>query len=113
MEKIKKALHNADGSYNGKVIAGLISLIIVLAQQLVAAFGIHFTGDWNAIAAVVNTILTILGLLGVVSGGGVVEVPATVETTTTAPKPVETTTQAPQIAKPVETQADGKNISAK
>ncbi|WP_350028687.1 hypothetical protein [Weissella paramesenteroides] len=40
-------------------------------------FGIKFTGDWNAIVAVVNTILTILGALGVLSGGGVVESPTT------------------------------------
>jgi len=92
MEKIKKALQNADGTYNGKVIAGLISLLIVLAQQLLLAFGIKFPGDWNAIVAVVNTILTILGLLGVVSGGGVVS---------TTP------------SKPEDVKADDKNISAK
>ena len=75
LKKINNALKNADGSYSGKVIAGLFSLLIVLIQQLFAAFGIEFTGDWNAIVAVVNTVLTILGILGVVSGGGVVETP--------------------------------------
>lgn len=76
IKKINNSLKNADGSYSGKVIAGLISLLIVLTQQLFAAFGIKFTGDWNAIAAIVNTVLTILGILGVVSGGGVVEAEA-------------------------------------
>ncbi|KAA8442708.1 holin [Weissella paramesenteroides] len=76
MKKLNNSLKNADGSYSGKVIAGLISLLIVLTQQLFAAFGIKFTGDWNAIAAIVNTVLTILGILGVVSGGGVVEAEA-------------------------------------
>lgn len=73
LQKINNALKNADGSYSGKVIAGLLSLLIVLMQQLFAAFGVKFTGDWNAIVAVVNTVLTILGILGVVSGSGVVE----------------------------------------
>lgn len=76
IKKLNNSLKNADGSYSGKVIAGLLSLLIVLTQQLFAAFGIKFTGDWNAIAAIVNTVLTILGILGVVSGGGVVETPA-------------------------------------
>lgn len=76
IKKINNSLKNADGSYSGKVIAGLLSLLIVLTQQLFAAFGIKFTGDWNAIAAIVNTVLTILGILGVVSGGGVVETQA-------------------------------------
>lgn len=65
MKKI--SFKNADGSLNGKLIAGLISLLIVLIQQLLAVFGIKFTGDWTSIVAVVNTVLTILGLLGVVT----------------------------------------------
>jgi len=76
IKKLNNSLRNADGSYSGKVIAGMLSLLIVLTQQLFAAFGIKFTGDWNAIAAIVNTVLTILGILGVVSGGGVVEAEA-------------------------------------
>ena len=75
LQKINNSLKNPDGSYSGKVIAGLVSLLIVLVQQVFAVFGIKFTGDWNAIVAVVNTILTILGALGVLSGGGVVETP--------------------------------------
>lgn len=65
MQKI--SLRNTDGSWNGKLIAALISLIIVLSQQILAMFGLKFTGAWSAIVAVVNTILTILGLLGVVT----------------------------------------------
>lgn len=78
LQKINNALKNPDGSYSGKVIAGLVSLLIVLVQQVFAVFGIKFTGDWNAIIAVINTVLTILGILGVVSGGGVVEAPVKV-----------------------------------
>ena len=76
LQKINNSLKDPDGSYSGKVIAGLVSLSIVLVQQAFAVFGIKFTGDWNAIVAVVNTVLTILGILGVVSGGGVVEAEA-------------------------------------
>jgi len=63
----KISFKNPDGSLNGKLIAGLISLLIVLVQQVFAMFGIKFPGDWSAIVAVVNTVLTILGLLGVVT----------------------------------------------
>ncbi|MEE6669664.1 phage holin [Pediococcus acidilactici] len=52
---------------NGKLIAGIISLLIVLIQQVFAMFGIKFTGDWSAIVAVINTVLTILGMLGVIT----------------------------------------------
>ncbi|WP_176699239.1 phage holin [Lactiplantibacillus plantarum] len=65
---IKKiSFKNADGSLNGKLIAGIISLLIVLVQQILAMFGIKFTGDWSAIVAVINTVLTILGMLGVIT----------------------------------------------
>ncbi|MFU0834073.1 MAG: Holin [Lactiplantibacillus plantarum] len=65
MKKI--SFKNADGSLNGKLIAGIISLLIVLIQQIFAMFGIKFTGDWSAIVAVINTVLTILGMLGVIT----------------------------------------------
>ncbi|KAF1282690.1 phage holin [Lactiplantibacillus plantarum] len=65
MKKI--SFKNADGSLNGKLIAGLISLVIVLIQQIFAMFGVKFTGDWSAIVAVINTVLTILGMLGVIT----------------------------------------------
>ncbi|MDL2061569.1 phage holin [Lactiplantibacillus paraplantarum] len=65
MKKI--SFKNADGSLNGKLIAGIISLLIVLVQQVLAMFGIKFTGDWSAIVAVINTVLTILGMLGVIT----------------------------------------------
>ncbi|MGJ3734874.1 phage holin [Lactiplantibacillus plantarum] len=65
MKKI--SFKNADGSLNGKLIAGIISLLIVLIQQVMAVFGIKFAGDWSAIVAVINTVLTILGMLGVIT----------------------------------------------
>jgi phi LC3 family holin len=73
MKKI--SFKNADGSLNGKLIAGIISLLIVLIQQVLAAFGIKFTGDWSGIAGIINTVLTILGMLGVVTDVQTVTVP--------------------------------------
>ena len=73
MKKI--SFKNADGSLNGKLIAGIISLVIVLIQQVLAVFGIKFAGDWSAIIAVINTVLTILGLLGVVTDVQTVQAP--------------------------------------
>ena len=76
---IKKiSFKNADGSLNGKLIAGIISLLIVLVQQVFAMFGIKFTGDWSAIVAVINTVLTILGMLGVVTDVQTVTAPTVV-----------------------------------
>lgn len=67
MKKIKEKLVQSDGTLNGKMLAGLIALAIVLVQQVLAAFDIKFPGDWNSIVAIINTLLTILGLIGVVS----------------------------------------------
>ncbi|MCW6100351.1 phage holin family protein [Lactiplantibacillus plantarum] len=73
---IKKiSFKNVDGSLNGKLIAGIISLLIVLIQQVLAMFGIKFTGDWSSIVAVVNTVLTILGMLGVITDVQTVSTP--------------------------------------
>ncbi|MBQ0838109.1 holin [Lactiplantibacillus pentosus] len=71
----KTSFKNADGSLNGKLIAGIISLLIVLIQQIFAMFGIKFTGDWSAIVAVINTVLTILGMLGVITDVQTVSAP--------------------------------------
>nr|WP_027822171.1 phage holin [Lactiplantibacillus plantarum] len=73
MKKI--SLKNADGSLNGRLIAGIISLVIVLIQQIFAMFGIKFTGDWASIVAVINTVLTILGMLGVITDVEIVTAP--------------------------------------
>ncbi|WP_421428518.1 phage holin [Lactiplantibacillus plantarum] len=75
MKKI--SFKNADGSLNGKLIAGIISLLIVLIQQILAVFGVKFTGDWTSIVAVINTVLTILGMLGVITDVQTVTAPTT------------------------------------
>lgn len=53
--------------HDGKLWAGLISLLIVLVQQLMVAFGYTYPVDWQNIVGIINTVLTILGMLGVVS----------------------------------------------
>jgi len=52
---------------DGKLWASLISLGIVLIQQLFVAFGYKYPVDWQTVIGIVNTILTILGMLGVLS----------------------------------------------
>ena len=63
---IKKAFINEDGKLNRKTITSLALLLIVLVQQLCAIFGIKFTGDPSRVMDLVNTILTIGGILGLV-----------------------------------------------
>lgn len=74
-DKLKKALTNADGTINGKVVAGLISLLIVLVQQVLGVFGLRFHGDVGSLIGAINTVLTILGLIGVLENPGIVTKP--------------------------------------
>lgn len=53
--------------HDGKLWAGLISLGIVLIQQLMVAFGYTYPVNWQNIIGIINTVLTILGMLGVLS----------------------------------------------
>ena len=62
MEKVKNI-----NWHDGKLWAGLISLGIVLIQQLMVAFGFTYPVDWQNIVGIINTVLTILGMLGVIS----------------------------------------------
>lgn len=62
MEKLKNI-----NWHDGKLWAGLISLLIVLIQQLMVAFGFTYPVDWQNIVGIINTVLTILGMLGVIS----------------------------------------------
>lgn len=66
---IKKKFLNADGTINKTVVASFITLLIVLIQQVMMAFGFTY-GHWDQVAAIINTLLTILGLCGFVEGDG-------------------------------------------
>ncbi|MBF7109878.1 phage holin [Pediococcus pentosaceus] len=66
MKNIKKTAKNINWR-DGKLISGLISLGIVLVQQLMVAFGFTYPVDWQNIIGIINTVLTFLGMLGVIS----------------------------------------------
>lgn len=53
--------------HDGKLLAGLISLGIVLIQQLMVAFGFTYPVNWENVVGIINTVLTILGMVGVIS----------------------------------------------
>lgn len=63
---MKKVFLDKDGKLNRKTITSLVLLLIVLVQQLCAIFNLKFTGDPSRIMDLVNTILTIGGILGLV-----------------------------------------------
>ena len=68
-QTLKKKFLNADGTINKTVVASFITLLIVLIQQVMMALGFTY-GHWDQVAAMINTLLTILGLCGFVEGNG-------------------------------------------
>lgn len=66
MRKIEKKARNINWR-DGKLLAGLISLGIVLIQQIMVVFGFTYPINWGGVVGIINTVLTILGMLGVVS----------------------------------------------
>lgn len=62
---------NKDGTINGTVVASFITLLIVLAQQVMTAFGITY-GHWDQVVGIVNTILTLCSVAGFIEGSGTV-----------------------------------------
>ncbi|MEE5987184.1 hypothetical protein L1O48_00465 [Ligilactobacillus equi] len=62
-----KALLTQDGKLNTKTVTSLALLAIVLVQEVAKLFGWHLTGDPKQVMEIVNTILTILGTLGLAS----------------------------------------------
>ena len=65
---MRKVFLDKDGKLNRKTVTSLVLLLIVLAQQLCAIFNLRFTGDPSRIMDLVNTLLTIGGILGLVDG---------------------------------------------
>ena len=68
-QMLKKKFLNTDGTINKTVVASFVTLLIVLIQQVMMAFGFTY-GHWDQVAAIINTLLTILGLCGFVEGNG-------------------------------------------
>ena len=65
---MRKVFLDGDGKLNRKTVTSLVLLLIVLVQQLCAIFNLRFTGDPSRIMDLVNTLLTIGGILGLVDG---------------------------------------------
>lgn len=72
---IKSKLVKNDGTLNGKIVSALIALAIVFIQQLFACFGMHLKADVTSWVGLINTLLTVLGLIGVLSDPTPVELP--------------------------------------
>lgn len=85
MQAFLKKFLNADGTLNKTVIASFITLLIVLVQQIMMACGFSY-GHWDQVVAIINTVLTILGLCGFVEGPGLVETPNGVKEKSIDPK---------------------------
>lgn len=89
MNKIKLNVEekflNEDGTINKTVVASFITLLIVLIQQIMVACGFSY-GHWDQVVAIINTVLTLLGLCGFVEGQGTVEVPKSGDTNETQSK---------------------------
>lgn len=72
MTKIEQALKNkfinSDGTINKTTVVSVITLVIVLINEILAIFGITPVHQDQAVA-ITNTILTILGILGFVEPG--------------------------------------------
>lgn len=66
-DKVYKALHNVDGTLNRMTLAGLVSALLLLVQQLAGLLGMDLTGHMAAVQDCINTALTILTIVGVVS----------------------------------------------
>lgn len=66
-DKVYKALHNADGTLNRMTLTGLVSALLLLVQQLAGLLGMDLTGQMAAVQDCINTALTILTVVGVVS----------------------------------------------
>lgn len=71
MTNAKKKFLNADGTLNKTVIASFCTLLIVLIQQIMLAFGFSY-GHWDQVAGIINTILAVLSVAGFIEGDGTV-----------------------------------------
>lgn len=73
MQQIKNQLMNKflnqDGTINKTVLVSFITLLIVLVNQVLAIFGVTAAHE-DQLVAVINTVLTVLGLLGFIEGPG-------------------------------------------
>lgn len=107
---LKKKFINQDGTINKTSTVSLITLLIVLINQILLIFGIAPTHE-DQLIAVVNTILTIAGLLGFVepsadhSGSVTPTVTKTVSTNLVSPSEIKALTSLASQAELLESQS--------
>lgn len=73
-KQMTKRFLNADGTLNKTVLCSFMTLLIVLAQQVMMACGFSY-GHWDQVAGIINTILAVASVAGFVEGDGSVEAP--------------------------------------
>ncbi|CAM2772314.1 hypothetical protein [Fructilactobacillus fructivorans] len=67
MKKLHIKIRNDDGSLNGVVLSSVTSLGLVAIQEILQAFGITPPVSFDQLTGIINTIFTILGILGVIN----------------------------------------------
>lgn len=72
-KQMTKRFLNADGTLNKTVLCSFTTLLIVLVQQIMMAFGFSY-GHWDQVAGIINTILAAASVAGFVEGDGSVQV---------------------------------------
>lgn len=73
-KQMTKRFLNADGTLNKTVLCSFTTLLIVLVQQIMMAFGFSY-GHWDQVAGIINTILAVASVAGFVEGDGSVQAP--------------------------------------
>ncbi|MFR0506177.1 hypothetical protein [Limosilactobacillus reuteri] len=114
MEKIKAILKkkfiNQDGTINKTSTVSLITLLIVLVNQILLIFGITPVHEDQAVA-VINTVLTIAGLLGFVepsadhSGSVTPTIDKTISTNLVSPSEIKSLTSLASQVEQLESQS--------
>lgn len=107
---IKNKFINQDGTINKTSTVALITLLIVLVNQILLIFGIAPTHE-DQLIAVVNTILTIAGLLGFVepsadhSGSVTPTINKTISTNLVSPSEIKSLTSLASQVEQLESQS--------
>ncbi|UXE90217.1 SPP1 phage holin family protein [Limosilactobacillus reuteri] len=109
---LKKKFINQDGTINKTSTVALITLLIVLINQALLVFGITPTHE-DQLIAVINTVLTIAGLLGFVepsadhdnSGSVTPTISKTVSTNLVSPSEIKSLTSLASQVEQLESQS--------
>lgn len=107
---LKKKFINQDGTINKTSTVSLITLLIVLVNQILLIFGITPVHEDQAVA-VINIVLTIAGLLGFVepsadhSGSVIPTITKTVSTNLVSPSEIKTLTSLASKAEQLEAES--------